>query len=423
MPAPETDDDIGRLFSVRPADFVGERNATAKKLKAAGRRDDAATVEKLPRPTPSVWAVNQIARQEPALVRRLAEATAALQGGNRGEAARYSDVLAAHRDVLKALRLKAEEILDSAGLRTTPDLLARVVHDLRAGISSPESRPLIESGRLVRDVADDSDVNPFAGAPETAPRPSASSDRRPNRTDEDQRAGRGAEYGKRRARATRPGPFSGDGSRTFASGSRPRGPRASGTNASSRPRGRSLKEAERRLEARAPPREVARRPRRRPAAALRGGGGRRRESLDERRLAIGGQPIAFVQRPAARSPARLTPGLSIVPPQDRGAERLADEGDGIEDRPQMLGEAPERVGREVPSERGHSNVPRFIDRPTKSRTKWVVTPIASARSGRDRVTSAATRQDPEEQPRVREQMGARKNPRRGTLRPVTQAGM
>ena len=48
-----------------------------------------------------------------------------------------------------------------------------MVHDLRAGISSPESRPLVESGRLVRDVADDSEANPFAGAPEVAPSPTA----------------------------------------------------------------------------------------------------------------------------------------------------------------------------------------------------------------------------------------------------------
>lgn len=187
MAAPETDDDIGPLFSVRPADFVGERNATVKKLKAAGRRDDAATVEKLPRPTLSVWAVNQIARQEPALVRRLADATAGLQGGNRGVASSYAEVLAAHRDVLKALRLKAEELLNGSGFRPAPDLLTRVVHDLRAGISSPESRPLIESGRLVRDVADDSDVNPFAGAPEAAPGPrtqARTDDRTDDRTDE-----------------------------------------------------------------------------------------------------------------------------------------------------------------------------------------------------------------------------------------------
>jgi hypothetical protein len=171
MAAPESDDDIGRLFSVRPADFVGERNATVKKLKAAGHREAAATVEKLPRPTLSVWAVNQIARQDPALVRRLADATAGLQGGNRGGGASYADVLAAHREVLKALRLKAEELLNGAGLPAAPALLSRVVHALRVGISSPESRPLVESGRLVRDVADDSTVNPFAGAPEAAPGP------------------------------------------------------------------------------------------------------------------------------------------------------------------------------------------------------------------------------------------------------------
>jgi hypothetical protein len=169
MAAPETDDDIGLLFSVRPADFVGERNAIVKKLKAAGRRDDAATVEKLPRPTLSVWAVNQIGRREPALLRRLADATAGLQGGNRGGSSSYAEALVEHRDAVKALRRKAEEILGASGFRTPSDLLAQVVHDLRAGISSPESRPLIERGRLVRDVADDSAVNPFAGAPEAAP--------------------------------------------------------------------------------------------------------------------------------------------------------------------------------------------------------------------------------------------------------------
>ena len=171
MAAPGSDDDIGRLFSVRPADFVRERNAIVKKLKAAGRRQDAAMVDELPRPTLSVWAVNQIARQEPALLRRLVDATAGLQGGSAAGASRYADVLAAHRDVLKALRAKAEELLNASGFRSAPDLLSRVVHDLRAGISSAESRPLIESGRLVRDVADDSEANPFAGAPEIAPPP------------------------------------------------------------------------------------------------------------------------------------------------------------------------------------------------------------------------------------------------------------
>jgi hypothetical protein len=156
--ANDTTDTIDRLFAVRPADFVAERNAVAKALKAAGKREEGARALKLPRPTPSVWAVNQLARHVPALVRRLVEATVRLQAGGDGS---YADALAAHRDVLKALRAKAEEILEASELHATLEVLARVVHDLRSGVLVPELRPSIESGRLERDVADENTANPF----------------------------------------------------------------------------------------------------------------------------------------------------------------------------------------------------------------------------------------------------------------------
>ena len=159
MPADHADAAVDRLFAVRPADFVKQRTAVVKALKAAGRREEAARVEKLPRPAPSVWAVNQLGRHVPALVRRLAEATARLQAGGAGT---YADALGAHRDVLKELRARAEEILEAAELRPTHDVLTRVVHDLRAGILSPELRPLLEAGRLERDVPEEGAANPFA---------------------------------------------------------------------------------------------------------------------------------------------------------------------------------------------------------------------------------------------------------------------
>jgi hypothetical protein len=154
-------DDIDRLYAVRPADFVRERGALAKALKGAGRRDEAAAVEKIPRPSSSVWAVNQIARGEPELVRRLGAVTARLQSGAAG----YPEAMAEHRELLKELRAKAEDALAAGGIRATPELLARVVHDLRAGIMDPATRPLVESGRLVHDVAEETDASPFAGAP------------------------------------------------------------------------------------------------------------------------------------------------------------------------------------------------------------------------------------------------------------------
>jgi hypothetical protein len=156
----ETDapDAVDRLYAVKPADFVKERNAAAKMLKAAGKREEAARALKLPRPTPSVWAVNQLARHVPALVQRLVEATARLQAGGEGT---YAEALAAHRDVLKQLRAKGDEILAASEMRPTLDVLTRVVHDLRAGVLNPESRSLIESGRLERDVPDEGAANPF----------------------------------------------------------------------------------------------------------------------------------------------------------------------------------------------------------------------------------------------------------------------
>jgi hypothetical protein len=159
-------DEIDRLYAVRPADFVRERGALAKALKGAGRRDEAAAVEKMPRPSSSVWAVNQLARAEPELVRRLAAVTGRLQSGAAG----YVEAMAEHRDLLKELRAKAEDALAAGGIRATPELLARVVHDLRAGIMDAATRPLVESGRLVHDIAEETDASPFAGAPTTVRR-------------------------------------------------------------------------------------------------------------------------------------------------------------------------------------------------------------------------------------------------------------
>jgi hypothetical protein len=150
------------LYAVAPADFVRERTALAKALKAAGKREEAARIEKLPRPAPSVWAVNQLARRQPALIARLVELTAKLQGhGAPTRRADYAETVAAHREVLKALRAQANDILQAAKMRPTPEILGRVVHDLRAGVGTDESRALIENGRLVRDL-DEGTTDPFA---------------------------------------------------------------------------------------------------------------------------------------------------------------------------------------------------------------------------------------------------------------------
>ena len=69
-----TDDELNALFIVEPEQFVAARDAMVKRLKAEKRKDDAAVVGALRRPSPVVWAMNQVARRNPATVDELIRA-------------------------------------------------------------------------------------------------------------------------------------------------------------------------------------------------------------------------------------------------------------------------------------------------------------------------------------------------------------
>ncbi len=68
---------IRRLYGTDPADFVAERNRIAKELKAGGDTDLANTVKGLRRPKLAEHALNRVARDQPDLIRRFADAAAA----------------------------------------------------------------------------------------------------------------------------------------------------------------------------------------------------------------------------------------------------------------------------------------------------------------------------------------------------------
>ena len=167
-------DETDRLFVVPPAGFVAARRALASALKAAGRREEAAVVEKRPRPSVSTWATNQVARSAPALIRELGEVTARLQAGGGPD---YAEAIAQHRAVLKTLRAKAEEALLGAGLRAALPALAQVLQNLRAGMANAQTRAVVEAGRLIQDLATIEEGSLFDGATATwagrGPAPSA----------------------------------------------------------------------------------------------------------------------------------------------------------------------------------------------------------------------------------------------------------
>lgn len=152
--APEGEDEIARLLAVPLGDFVEERKRLAASLKSLGRRDEAQAIAKLAKPSAALWAINQLARREPAAIRRLAELTAVMQAGPRHAPDEYTQGLAEHRDVLRSLRDAAEGILVEAKIGVNPALLERILHTLRAGMADEETRAAIEKARLLKEVGE-----------------------------------------------------------------------------------------------------------------------------------------------------------------------------------------------------------------------------------------------------------------------------
>ena len=65
------DDAVDRLYGLPREEFVGERDALAKELRADGRRDEAAAVKALAKPTVAAWAANQAVRSQKSAAREL----------------------------------------------------------------------------------------------------------------------------------------------------------------------------------------------------------------------------------------------------------------------------------------------------------------------------------------------------------------
>src|SRR4051812_8747661 len=72
------DDEIDRLYGLPLEEFVPERDALAKRLRAAGDRAGADDVKKLAKPTRAAWAVNRVTRERPEDLRALVSAGKAL---------------------------------------------------------------------------------------------------------------------------------------------------------------------------------------------------------------------------------------------------------------------------------------------------------------------------------------------------------
>jgi hypothetical protein len=148
-----TEKELDSLYAAALDDFVAERDALAKRLRAAGDREAADRVKSLRKPSVAVWAVNQLARKEGKDYRALLQAGDKLRKAQEqvlgGESpAKLQEAATAERDLVDRLTAKARALLEDDDQKPTEATIRRVSGTLHAAATRPELREAAENGRL-----------------------------------------------------------------------------------------------------------------------------------------------------------------------------------------------------------------------------------------------------------------------------------
>lgn len=140
------------LYALPLEAFISARDALAKETRKAGDREAAARIAKLPKPTPAAWAANQIAREDPDVIRALLDAGAALRAAQ--DAALAGGGAENLRTATQAERRAVDDVMRAAvDLKPGGKPLSRAMADrlrttLRAAAGDPDLRAALSAGRL-----------------------------------------------------------------------------------------------------------------------------------------------------------------------------------------------------------------------------------------------------------------------------------
>jgi hypothetical protein len=157
--APKPDEAIDRLYGLSLDAFVAERDALAKALRADGKRDEAAAIKKLAKPTVAAWAVNQAVRTQKKAARDLWKAGDALAAAQdailagKGSGADLRTASEQERAAVEPLVDAARGLLTASGGDLSEATIERVRQTLHAGAIDPDAREEVASGRATRERA------------------------------------------------------------------------------------------------------------------------------------------------------------------------------------------------------------------------------------------------------------------------------
>jgi len=144
------------LYGLPLEEFTPARDALARELRAAGRKDEAAEVKGLRKPSVAAWALNRVARQHPDAVGGLRAAGVDLRAAQEealsGDAGRLREASRALSDEVGRVAGLAGEALQSAGRPASAVQQEKIVATLRTAAVDAAAGDALARGVLVDDL-------------------------------------------------------------------------------------------------------------------------------------------------------------------------------------------------------------------------------------------------------------------------------
>ena len=162
------------LYGLPLDEFTRERDALARELRKAGKKEAATEIKSLRKPSVSAWAVNQAARRRPQHVKALVNAGGELRKTQRGvvggrDPQGLRDATRTHRDLVEDLTETAREVLAERG-PVSPAIVVRIAQTFRAASIDKEAAKGLVAGTLAEDV-EQTGFGPLLSAVPSTPRP------------------------------------------------------------------------------------------------------------------------------------------------------------------------------------------------------------------------------------------------------------
>jgi hypothetical protein len=144
------------LYGLPLEEFTPARDTLAKEIKAAGRKDEAAEVKSLRKPSVAAWALNLVAREHPDAIEGLRAAGRLLREAQdeamSGDAGRLRDAGRAVAEEVDRVTGLAAEVLRAAGRPASATQQEKIVATLRTAAVDDEAGDVLARGVLVEEL-------------------------------------------------------------------------------------------------------------------------------------------------------------------------------------------------------------------------------------------------------------------------------